>query len=82
MSDFFCYDWYELCSSNNFLDFFTIHYFSGQIGYLNMNTNEIWPHPLLCWNATSGAGGLWSRNQLIQGNAKQYSDMIFLSISR
>ena len=44
--------------------------------------NELLPHPLLCWYATSGAGGLRSGNQLILGNAKQYSDMKFLNISR
>ena len=42
--------------------------------------NELLPHPMLCWYATSGAGGLRSGNQLIPGNAKQYSDMKFLNI--
>ena len=44
--------------------------------------NELLPHPLLCWYATSGAGGYRSGNQQILGNAKQYSDMKFLHISR
>ena len=44
--------------------------------------NELLPHPLLCWYATSGASGHRSGNQPILGNAKQYSDMEFLHISR
>ena len=44
--------------------------------------NELLPHPLLCWYATSCTGGLRSWNQLILGNALQYSDMKFLNISR
>ena len=44
--------------------------------------NELLPNPLLCWYATNGAGGLRSGNQLILGNAKQYSDMKFIDISR
>ena len=44
--------------------------------------NELLPHPLLCWYTTGGAGGLRSANQLILGNAKQYSDMKFLNIAR
>ena len=44
--------------------------------------NELLPHLLLCWYATSGAGGLSSGNQLILGNAKQYNDMKCLQISR
>ena len=44
--------------------------------------NGLLPHHLLCWYASSGAGGHWSGNQLILGNAKQYSDMKLLHISR
>ena len=44
--------------------------------------NELLPHPLLCWYATSGVDGLRSGNQLILGYATQYSDMKFLKISR
>ena len=44
--------------------------------------NELLPHPLSCWNAESGAGRLRGGNQLIRGNAKEYSDMKFLNILR
>ena len=44
--------------------------------------NELLPHPLLCWYATSVAGGHRSGKQLILGDAKQYSDIKFQHISR
>ena len=46
------------------------------------NMNELLPHPLLCWYAMSGAGGLRSGNQLILGDAQQYSDIKFLNSMR
>ena len=44
--------------------------------------NELLPHPLLFWYATSGAGDLRSGNQLILGNAQQHIDIKFLNILR
>ena len=42
------------------------------------NMNELLPHPLLCWYATNGSGGLGNGNQVLLGNVCQYSDMKFL----
>ena len=79
---FSSYNWHEICSSNKLFDFSSIFYFLVNYPIQISNMNELLPHPLLCWYATSGAGGLGSRNQLILGNAKQYSDLKFLNISR
>ena len=81
---FFCYNWHELCSSNKLSDFSIIFCFLDKyaIWISNMNDNELLPHPLLCWYATSGAGGFWSGNQLTLGGAQQYSDIKFLNILR
>ena len=78
----FCYNRHELCSTNRLLDFSSIYYFLVKYAIWISNMNELLPHTLLCWYATSGAGGHRSGNQLILGNAKQYSDMKFLHISR
>ena len=78
----FCYNWHDLYSNNKLLDFSSIYYFLVKYATWISNMNELLPHPLLCWNATRGAGGLRSGNQLILGNAKQYSDMKYLNNSR
>ena len=77
-----CYNWHESCSSNKSLEFSSIYCFLVKYAICISNMNELLPSPLLCWYATSGAGGLRSGNQLIMGNALQYSDMKFINISR
>ena len=79
---FFCYSWHEWRSCSKLLDFSSIYYFLVKYAFWISNMNELLPHPLLCWYTTSAVGGLRSENQLILGNAKQYSDMKFLNISR
>ena len=79
---FFCYNWHKLCSNNKLVDFSSTYYFLVKYAIWISNMNEHLPHPLLCWYATSGAGGLRSENQLILDNAMQYSDVKFLNISR
>ena len=80
---FFCYNWDELCSSSKFLESSSIQIFFLVKYAIQISTmNHLLPYLLLCWRATSVAGGLRSGNQLILGNAKQYSDMKFLNISR
>ena len=79
---FFCYNWHELCSSNKLLDFSIIFCFLVKYAIWISNMNELLPHPLLCWYATSDAGGLRSGDQLILGDAQQYSDIKFLNILR
>ena len=64
------------------LDFSIIFCFLVKYAIWISNMNELLPHPLLCWYATSGAGGLRSGNQLILGDAQQYSDIKFLDILR
>ena len=56
--------------------------FSVKYAIQTSNLNGLLPHPLVCWYATSGPGGLRSGNQLILGNAKQRNEMKFLNISR
>ena len=77
---FFCYNWHTLCSSNKLLDFSITFCFLVKYAIWISNMNELLPHPLLCWYATNGAGGLRSGNQLILGDAQQYSDIKFLDI--
>ena len=53
--------------------------FSGQTRYLNMKMNKLLTHPLICWNATRGTGGLRRGNQLMLGNA--LAEWIYFPIS-
>ena len=82
MSDFSDINWHELSSRNKLSDFSIIYCFLVKYVIYISNMNELLPHPLLCWYATSGAGGLRRGNQLILGNAQQYSDIKFLNILR
>ena len=65
-----CYEWHELCFSNKGVRLFHHILFSGQIHYLNIKHEWALTPPLLCWYATSGAGGLRSGNKLILCKAK------------
>ena len=51
---YFWYNWHELCSSNKLFDFSRLYYFWAKCAIWISNMNELLPHPLLCWYATSG----------------------------
>ena len=63
-------------------DTFSAYNIFGQILCYNFKHECALTPPLLCWYATSGAGGIGSGNQLMLGNAKQCNDMKFFNISR